>query len=433
MIRLLVIADDLTGAMDTGVQFSKCAIPTLVTMDVQLHCLERPFDAEVLVVDTETRHLGAEEAYQRCFQLVQNAKAHGICYFYKKTDSTLRGNIGAELAATLEALDEKVMAFVPAFPKLGRICKNGRLYVDDQPVDKTIFGKDPFTPISSNSVHEIIGQQTDIPVFAMDHFRTDFCEDEMNGPKIMVLNAESEEDLVQASLEIADSGITVMAGSAGFASYLPYIIPFSRTIPQDEPSSFESKTLVVCGSINRISLSQVDAAERAGYTSVLLDQTLKEDSGYLDTKEGSDFYHHVQKMVEDHDVVILKSSSPTTGAASLPAKIYGDVADKQHIQIAKHIGCLTRKLVTDNPIGNLVVFGGDTLFGILGDGSCECIHPSREVFPGVTQSVIQLAGKRICLFTKAGGFGNKNTLLNLLEEISGRTKEERMHSSVCIS
>ena len=123
MIQLVVFADDFTGAVDTGVQFSKQGISTLVTLDRSLDIAEST--AEVLIVDVESRHVSPQEAYQRVYSLVKKAQQMGVRNFYKKTDSTLRGNIGSELSALLDASGEDVLVFVPAFPKLQRTTHNG--------------------------------------------------------------------------------------------------------------------------------------------------------------------------------------------------------------------------------------------------------------------------------------------------------------------
>ncbi|MGC8972532.1 MAG: four-carbon acid sugar kinase family protein [bacterium] len=62
MPELLVIADDLTGALDTGVQFAKDKIKTVVTSELEWDTLSLD-DAEVLAIDTETRHLQEKEAF----------------------------------------------------------------------------------------------------------------------------------------------------------------------------------------------------------------------------------------------------------------------------------------------------------------------------------------------------------------------------------
>ena len=95
--RLLIIADDLTGANDTGVQFAKQGIETRVVIDPAQFIA--PFDCQVLVVNTESRHLNADAAYQLVYNVAQQGLQLGIPQFYKKTDSTLRGNWARELLA----------------------------------------------------------------------------------------------------------------------------------------------------------------------------------------------------------------------------------------------------------------------------------------------------------------------------------------------
>lgn len=73
-------------------------------------------DTDVLVVDTETRHLPAAQAYAAVEGLVQRAKRAGFAYLYKKTDSALRGNVGAELAALLNASGQPPAGIFAGFP-----------------------------------------------------------------------------------------------------------------------------------------------------------------------------------------------------------------------------------------------------------------------------------------------------------------------------
>ena len=94
MLRLLMIADDFTGALDTGVQLAAHGIPTQVVVgQADLSACS----STVLVVDTETRHLPAAKAAKAVEELTRSAVENGVSCIYKKTDSALRGNIGAEL------------------------------------------------------------------------------------------------------------------------------------------------------------------------------------------------------------------------------------------------------------------------------------------------------------------------------------------------
>lgn len=62
MIRLLIIADDLTGALDTGVQFAASGAATRVVTDINYDYSKAEEEVKVLVMDAETRHLKAREA-----------------------------------------------------------------------------------------------------------------------------------------------------------------------------------------------------------------------------------------------------------------------------------------------------------------------------------------------------------------------------------
>ena len=119
MIHLFVIADDFTGALDTGVQFASYGAATKVVVG--------------------TRHLPAAQAYDTVYRLVRWAKEKKIGCIYKKTDSALRGNIGAELSAALAADGGDRLHFVPAFPNLDRVTRGGVHYIGGVPVAQSVF------------------------------------------------------------------------------------------------------------------------------------------------------------------------------------------------------------------------------------------------------------------------------------------------------
>ena len=148
MVKLLIIADDFTGALDTGVQFAARGANTRVVTDLAYDFSQA--DAEGLVMVAETRHLTPRKAYDIVYHAARNARKAGIPYIYKKTDSALRGNIGSELTAVMDAAEADTIAFLPAFPKMGRVTQAGVHYVDCVPVAESVFGKDPFEPVKAS-------------------------------------------------------------------------------------------------------------------------------------------------------------------------------------------------------------------------------------------------------------------------------------------
>ncbi len=125
MRKLLVLADDFTGGLDTGAQFAAAGIPTVVTTN-PAYCAADHEEDTVLVVDVETRHLLPEKARQIVEQTIRAAIAHGFTDIYKKTDSALRGNLGAELQGVLDGTGQTRLHLIPAFPERWRAAHRRR-------------------------------------------------------------------------------------------------------------------------------------------------------------------------------------------------------------------------------------------------------------------------------------------------------------------
>src|SRR5947209_7900967 len=142
MTDILALADDLTGALEVGAKFAAHGIPSVVTTQV-----EAAPEYPVVVIDTETRHVSEAEAAAA----MQVAVGAGARLVYKKTDSTLRGNIAAELRALAANLHSRI-AYIPAYPALGRTVKNGHLYVHGIPVHQSPTAHDILNPVADSSI-----------------------------------------------------------------------------------------------------------------------------------------------------------------------------------------------------------------------------------------------------------------------------------------
>jgi uncharacterized protein YgbK (DUF1537 family) len=151
--QILVLADDLTGALEAGGAFAQRGIKGTVSL------LKADWSGKrVLVVDTETRHVAEEEAIKRVAEVAKNMPARLL---YKKTDSTLRGNIRAELHALSHF---GPVVYVPAYPKLGRTLKDGCLHVHGVPVEQTAFAADPLHPVRNGNIAALLSGTRNITI-----------------------------------------------------------------------------------------------------------------------------------------------------------------------------------------------------------------------------------------------------------------------------
>jgi uncharacterized protein YgbK (DUF1537 family) len=156
-LPLTIVADDLTGACDTGALFAaRGPVPVTVWPDPALR-------APVSVVDTESRALAPADAARRVTGVARNVAR---TRFFKKIDSTLRGPIGAELDALLRASSTAGALVCPALPAEHRVVVERVLTVGAVPVAETPFAEDPTFPRASGSsnVVDLLRPQLDRPL-----------------------------------------------------------------------------------------------------------------------------------------------------------------------------------------------------------------------------------------------------------------------------
>ena len=169
MIKLTAIADDLTGANDTALQFAKRHISSSVLLNLDnLSSL----NSEVMVIDSDSRDLDVEDAYSRVQEICQQVKDYEAECVYKKIDSTLRGNWGAEIRALDDALKPELVVIAPAYPVNHRITIGGYHLLDGKPLELTEIGHSPKTPVRESYIPELIRQQVPDSCCAVVDYKT---------------------------------------------------------------------------------------------------------------------------------------------------------------------------------------------------------------------------------------------------------------------
>lgn len=415
MILLLIIADDFTGALDTGVQFAARGIRTRVVVepDVDFTACE----AEVLVVDTETRHLPAAKAYDGVFRLTERALRAGVSYIYKKTDSALRGNIGAELAALLKASGCRYLPFLPAFPQMGRITRGGVHYVDGVPVTESPFGIDPFDPVKHSVVTDLIAEQWDMAVRSFPALAAGDSMPQDEG--ILVFDAADDDDLYSTGRQLLGQvGLHIMAGCAGFGAVLPELLGIASETPRPLPE-LDPRLLVVCGSVNPITLAQLDRAESAGFTRLRLTPRQKLEPGYWQSGEGKTELTRIEEMLaaSPHCIIETNDRGGNQPTADYAARLGVD-RETLRIRIAGSLGCLVNSIFTSPSLGTLLLTGGDTLLQCMSSIGVRELEPLCELENGVVLASFTYNGCTRHVITKSGGFGQESLLTDLAARIA---------------
>lgn len=415
VIRLLIIADDFTGALDTGVQLAKQGVPTRVTTDREADLSEAGAGCDVLVVDSETRHLPPREAYQIVYGLTARTKALSIPHIMKKTDSALRGNIGAELSAVLDASKADFLPFFPALPEMGRITVGGIHYIGETPVAQSPFGQDPFEPVQSSSVPEIIAGQTDLPVHVIGENQK---MDLQNTGGIAVFDAKSQDALARAAGNLAQkNALSVMAGCAGLGGTLKDILSLNGERPAMPPLS--KGLLMLCGSVNPITRAQLLEADRAGYAHIHLGPEEKLTEGFFETEAGLTRIRQFQETLARNPFLIIDANDAVED--NEPTRAYAQArglsTDDLRVLISGALGLIMRQLMKGTIPGSLLITGGDTLMECMKRLGVSRMEPIGELSAGVVYSRFQYEQKDYCVISKSGGFGRETLLSDLKNDM----------------
>lgn len=416
-IRLLMIADDFTGALDTGVQFAACGVSTRVVTDRTVLLKEYTDSCEVLVVDAETRHLPPQEAYDIVVKIVSQAVALGISHIYKKTDSALRGNVGAELTALRDASGCAQLPFLPAFPKMNRNTIHGIHYIGDKPVAESVFGADPFEPVTHSDVCQLIAEQSTTPVTSCPALTAEAVITEE--PGILVFDSSSQEALSQTGQRLYQAGkLTIMAGCAGFAAVLPQLLNLGNGACPPLPK-LDSNFLVICGSVNPITVAQADRAEKEGFLRIRLVPEQKLDPEHWISKEGEQEFQILQGILNRYQHRILDTNdSDGNQATANYAASHGMTVEDVRQAVSRSIGYLVSRLFPNPNLGTLLVTGGDTLMQCMDYMDIHEIEPLCELDSGVVLSRFAYQGYTRYVISKSGGFGSEDLFISLAQRIA---------------
>ncbi len=378
--RVAIVADDLTGALDAAAPFAGRGAGTRVV--VALEHLEALLDTwgcslpEVIAVNTQSRHLDASLAAERVALATALLSRISPEVWFKKIDSTLRGQVVAECLAMREACGRRLL-LSPAVPAQGRILRDAEVRVEGIPLASTAYGEDarsapPLGPLDA--------------VFARQGYplsRYPARSDEGLPATDCVADAESDHDLDRLQeASRADAADWLMVGAAGLATAIARRLfgqprP-GRRIPRDRLSR-----LYAMGSRSPRAAEQVKRLCRAEPALTIVEAL--ESSG---------------------------AASPVRPDLVIPGRSPHQVQDAE--EVAQAMAIRVEAAVGQWPPGPGLLFltGGDIAMAVLSRLGVTFIQVDAEWSPGVATGHLE-GDRRRWVMTKAGGFGHPDLLVEL--------------------
>ncbi|MCL4836002.1 MAG: hypothetical protein KJZ86_26420 [Caldilineaceae bacterium] len=384
---LLILADDLTGAADTASRCCAAGLPATIFLTPP----HPPLPAGVVAFTSDSRHLPPEEAARRVRE-VAAPLADIKAIWYKKIDSTLRGNIGSEVDALLGLLDAPATLVCPAFPAQGRGLVNGHLVA-------------PGSPPVGVHLPSLLREQSRYPVeaFSLQDVRSGALAErfqrrdakarrrkEDNERVILVVDGLTEEDL-GLIVEAAESipGL-LLCGSAGLIGEVAKRGNRTDLPGFRKPGRSEGRTLVVVGSGSPMAHRQIEGL-LAAYPAA--------------ARFAIDLDRSAHPVPDDAPLVLIHQPPPLSDAV-----LDGPEARRR----ANLLADATLAQIAQNQPDLLLLVGGDTAVAVLSRLGVERLSVQAELLPGMPLCAAEVNGRRLGVVMKPGSFGDENALASLL-------------------
>jgi len=403
----IILADDLTGATDTGIQFRKNGIHTLVMVDGCKAILKERENYSALAINMSSRELNGQAAYAKTSEIIRKLDIRRDDLVYKKVDSLMRGNPVEELDAVLCETGRKLAVLAPSYPATGRLVANGILLMPDG---------------TSRNLISLFKEKSKYPVCTIDTMLLRRKKNELiqhmqnvSGNMIYLFDSSTEKDLkLVAEIGLEFQTDVVFCGSAGLAKGIAACL-----VPQKENVTFsKGKILIVTGSRKKETADQIQEIRKKYKLGLVIMSTqkilLKDDPDV----SGATAEEVRQKLEENETGVILALDSLFVNQTGF---VDGDQLTKEEGNIISQSIRRVMETVDPNIFGAFIIVGGDTALSVCKAFQATQIRLSDEVQSGVPMGILMDGrAKGTPIITKSGAFGDKDTLVRVIEFLNGK-------------
>ncbi len=402
MNRYLIVADDFTGANDTGVQLKRRGIPTGVVFSSAFIRPEGSF-----VLDTESRAMTPDEAYAAVTAGLDGVDLTAFDRVVKKVDSTLRGSVASEIKAVDDRYGSELVVFAPALPDLGRTTVNGVHCLKGVPITETELSKDPKTPVTEDNLTRLLEAVYDEPVCHIPLDKVSGGDVDFSNGRVFTCDAVTNADLQSIIKAAAATGKrTLWVGTAALADHL---LGAEVNMPP---------AMAVVGSVSSVSREQVHFAIKEGVTLVsipipeLLEGTLTPE----------DFVSQAGAVLAGGKDVLLASSASCDRAelersAAVGAKLHMTLEEVSGYT-QRMLGKIALAVLERHKLSGVFLTGGDTALGFFLEAHSLGSDIVTEIAVGIPMT--RLAGgphAGLKVVTKAGAFGKEDAITFSLRKL----------------
>lgn len=418
MMKVLVISDDMTGNNDTGALLNQAGFDTVAALHDELPA-EYLRGRDALCLNIDSRALPAGEAKKLVRKAAERYWKPGMLCC-KRIDSTLRGNIGAEIDGMLEALPDGYKAvLVPAFPRAGRTCIGGYVMVNGELLTESGAQKDLKTPVHSSEAAEIVARQSsrrtetvELPQIREETARLARRIKESRA-EILVMDAICDGDIERIARACVCADVPVACVDPG-----SFTVSMAKEKFAAPVSVKHAKTLLVVGSISEVTRKQVAYLAQKEEVLICRVSVKRLLAEYEQLK--AEVLTDVLKQAAAYDKVCLLTEDGETEE--------GAAAAREISRRFARLGACVWEHMQDE-IGCVYLCGGDTASDFLDEIRVCAIDIEEEVLPlavyGRAIRVDQSASEKgFQVLTKGGMIGSESAVYEMLAYAKCAQREE---------
>ncbi|WP_299518100.1 four-carbon acid sugar kinase family protein [uncultured Serinicoccus sp.] len=424
MARVLVVADDLTGANACAAGFARAGMRavTLGQTDPAGTVAEFHPRFDVVVVTTESRHASPAEVRERVHEVVR--AGWPVDLLSTRIDTTLRGNVGVATEAMLtvarEVSDRRVVALcMPAHPDADRVTVEGHQLLRGMRLESTELAQDPRAPVDTSDVAEVLSRSTDLTTSHL--------------PLRVVTGPEDE--LVTTVRELVDEHVDVIVADAMTTEHLDRIAgaaacvgdllwvtvdPGPGAVAMASALGLQSAhaagpLLAVSGSATELTRQQLArlVAERTCH--VVRPRTTG-DLVVPDVDATVSLVRAALEAAEPGDVVLLATVLDGSEVRTLSAA--------EGAELPAALGRVTRRVLQETRVDGLYTTGGDITAAVLEELDGQGLEIEDEVVPlAVAGEIVSGPWAGLPMVTKGGLVGDAETTLLCLDRLAGMAKD----------
>ena len=387
------------------------------------HLTSRPAP-DVLVINTITRSLPPAEAKDILSALLKAFDPEQFQIIYKKIDSTLRGNIGAEIDAILQQTNLPLCFLAPSYPEQDRVLRGGIMMVGETPLALTETARDVAAPVKESSLSKLLAQQTSMAIGTIgltdvasgrEALRRAVEKKRQTDCRIIAFDAVTRQDLATiAEVALSLETIPLLAGSAGLAGEIARILVPGKIPIRPERQRIFRRVLIIAGSASAVTHAQLQRLQEGGLPSLELPRELVSECGGAGTEDRRKLAHLLGSALEGGSVIFRTFTERWTGNGTGGAPIPHRIAD---VMAGIALAALHEARVDVGELA-LILTGGDTALSFLQLLDYEGIELEGELLEGIVRGKLQGGPwDGLTIVTKAGAFGKEDALVRIVERL----------------